>query len=86
MVSKSDKIPKNLLKKKRHDNSCLFFLAPPAGKRGRKQLVIVLDEVFSTKQGVNRAECTEAIIYDYATGVGHPWCEPYALALARAQG
>ena len=64
----------------------IFLLALPAGKRGRKQLITVLDEVFSTKQEVNRAECAEAIIYDYATGVGHPWCEPYALALVQAQG
>ena len=31
---------------------------------------IVFIEVFSTKQGVNRAECIEVKICDYATGVG----------------
>ena len=35
-----------------------------------KRLRIVLDEVFSTKQGVNRSECIEVMIYDYATGAG----------------
>ena len=31
---------------------------------------IIFDEVFSAKQGENRAECTEAKIFDYATGAG----------------
>ncbi len=57
-------------KTKGHEKSCPFVLAPTAGKRRVKQLSIVLPKVFSTKQGVNRAECTEVIIYDYATGVG----------------
>ena len=30
---------------------------------------------------VNRAECTEVIIYDYATGVGDLVSRTYALAL-----
>ena len=48
----------------------LDFLAPRTGKQVKKQLRIVFDEVFSAKQGENRAECTEAKISDYATGAG----------------
>ena len=36
-----------------------FQMAPRAGKRGKKQLSIVFDEVFSTKQGVWNFECIE---------------------------